>query len=84
MGLSLAIESGVIDEASVSDEGTKQSFIITLDKGGSCLRNKGYIKHLRDTITMNTDDDGQANPPYMNIREEEEGTSKLIIFSPHL
>ena len=62
------IETGVIDEARVSDDGTNQSFILTLDKEGSYLRNKRFIKHLRDTITMNRDDDQQQNPPYMNTR----------------
>ena len=51
------IETGVIDEARVSDDGSNQSFIITLNKGGSCLRNMRHIKLLRDTTTTNRDDE---------------------------
>ena len=64
------IETGVIDKARISDDSTNQSFIIALDKGGSCLRNKRFIKHLRDTITMDRDDDAQPDPPHMNTRNK--------------
>ena len=46
---------------------TNQLFIIAMDKGGSCLRNKRFIKHLRDTIAMDRED-AQPDPPYMNTR----------------
>ena len=59
------IETGIIDQARVSDNGTNQSFIITLDRGGSCLRNK----RLRDKTTTKRDDEAQPNPPYMNTRD---------------
>ena len=55
------IETGIIEQPRVSDDGTNQSFIITLDKGGSCLRNKRHIKHLRDTTTTNRDDEAQPD-----------------------
>ena len=43
------IDTGVIEQARISDDGSNQSFLITLDRGGSCLRNKRFIKHWRDT-----------------------------------
>ena len=56
------IETGIIEQARVSDDGT------TLDRGGSCLRNK-----LRDTTTTDRDDEAQPNPPYMNTRGRRRG-----------
>ena len=37
-------ETGVIKEERASDDGTYHSFIINLDKGGQCLRNKRFLK----------------------------------------
>ena len=62
------IETGVIEQARISDDGTNQSFIITLDKGESCLRNKPHIQHFRDTTITNRDDEAQPDPPYMNTK----------------
>ena len=62
------IETGIIEQVIVSDDGTNHSFIITLDEGGLCLRNKRHIKHQRDTTTTNRDDEAQPDPPYMNTR----------------
>ena len=39
------IDTGVIEQARISEDGSNQSFLITLDRGGSCLRNKHFIKH---------------------------------------
>ena len=64
------IDTGVIEQARVSDDGSNQSFLITLDRGGSCLRNKRFIKHWRDTTSEDTENDTQPQPdaPHMNSR----------------
>ena len=67
------IETGIIEQARISDDGTNQSFILTLDKGGSCLRNMRHIKHLRDTTITNSDNETQPNPPYTNTRGRRRG-----------
>ena len=54
------IETGVIDQATVSEDGSNQSFIITLDKGG--LSQKQTPHQAPD------DNNAEPNPPYMNTR----------------
>ena len=43
------LETGVIREQRASEDGSYHSFIIDLDKGGQCLRNKRFLKHYRQT-----------------------------------
>ena len=62
------IDTGVIEQARISDDGSNQSFLITLDRGGSCLRNKRFIKHWRDTTPRDREDNAQPDAPYMNTR----------------
>lgn len=64
------IDTGVIDEARVSDDGSNQSFLITLDRGGSCLRNKRFIKHWRDTTYEDRENDAQPDAPHMNTTSQ--------------
>ena len=45
------IEIGVIEEVRASDDGSNQSFSIALDRGRSCVRNKRFIKHWRNTTS---------------------------------
>ena len=51
------LETGVIIEQRISDDGSFHSFIIDLDKGGQCLRKKRFLN-----------DDVTHDPPYMNMR----------------
>ena len=62
------IDTGVIEQARISDDGSSQSFLITLDRGGSCLRNKRFIKHWRDTTSE--DRKNNAQPEYQESKEK--------------
>ena len=64
------IDTGVIEKARVSDVGSNQSFSIALDRGGSCVRNKRFIKHWRNTTSEVGENDTQPQPdgPHMNTR----------------
>ena len=62
------LETGVIKEQRVSDNGTFHSFNADLDKGGQCLRNKRLLKHYRQVTFTNRNDEVTHDPPYMNTR----------------
>ena len=62
------IDTGVIREPRISDNDTCHSFIVDLDRGGQCLRNKRHIKHYRATTTPHRKDEALSVPPNMNIR----------------
>ena len=56
------IDTGVIEETRASDDGSNQSLSIALDRGGSCVRNKRFIKHLRNTTSEHRENDTQPQP----------------------
>ena len=62
------IETGVIEQARIFDDGTNHSFIINLDRGGQCLRNKRHKKQFKATTVPHRDDKAMPDPPYMNTR----------------
>ena len=62
--------TAVIEQARISEDGSNQSFLITLDRGGSCLRNKRFIKHWRDTTSGDRENDAQPDAPYINTRRQ--------------
>ena len=57
------IETGVIEQARIFDDGTNHSFIINLDRGEQCLRNKHHIKHYRATTTPHRNSKAIPDPP---------------------
>ena len=61
---------GVIENIRPSDDNSHQSFTIALDRGGSCVRNKRFIKHLRNTTTDAEENDApdHSDGPHRNTR----------------
>ena len=57
------------EQARISDDGTNHSFIINLDRGGQCLRNKHHIKYFKATTSPHRDDEARLDPLYMNTRD---------------
>ena len=62
------IETGVKKKPKISDDGTSHSFIINVDRGGQCLRNKCHMKHFKATTTPHRDDEARSDPSYINTR----------------
>ena len=64
------IDKGTIDTIRPSDDNSCQSFTIALDRGGICVRNKRFIKHLRNTVTDAKENDASDPPdgPFRNTR----------------
>ena len=62
------IDVGVIENIRPSDDNSHQSFTIALDRGGSCVRNKRFIKHLRNTTSDAEENDApdQFDGPHRN------------------
>ena len=64
------IDIGTIDSIRPSDDNSHQSFTIALDRGGICVRNKRFIKHLRNTASDAEENDAPDHPdgPFRNTR----------------
>ena len=64
------IDVGVFEDIRPSDDGSHQSFSIALDRGGSCVRNKRFIKHWRNTTSEAEENDAQtqSDGPHTNTR----------------